>query len=272
MESWFKLYEEEYNKLDNYDLKTELETQRFFYRLLERQISLTEYDIKMKKKDLEEYKNSEKCIERNIARKQDAIIARQKRLELLHKVNDACKTYAMLLEAEYTMRQRLKKHTGKQGTTAKQRREQLKAFSRDRSYLKNSEQVESVWNKDAFYAVAEDRGYKVREVLLNDVAKVWDVSPRTADRILKKGNFTWGQVLLLGHMFEMTPREFAECFMRGYFEEISEGKFRAWGDRKELIYKPKKKDEYVPPMEIIYVDESGEEVTEIEYFDMNYRT
>ena len=49
----------------------------------------------------------------------------------------------------------------------------------------------------------------------------------TAKKLLRTGCFTWGQALVVGALFEMTPKEFADCFMSGYFKEVREGEFRA---------------------------------------------
>ena len=36
---------------------------------------------------------------------------------------------------------------------------------------------------------------------------------------MDKGRFTWGQVLVLGAWLQMTPKEFCDIFLSGYFTE-----------------------------------------------------
>lgn len=129
------------------------------------------------------------------------------------------------------------------------------------------EPIETVWNYDAFLTIAEDRGYKVKEALFNDISKELNIPYTHVEKLMRNGRFTWGQVLLLGMMLEMTPREFAETFMRGYFEEISEGQFRAWGDKEQFEYRPlprKEKPTIDEPPEVILVDGDGEPIAEID--------
>lgn len=82
------------------------------------------------------------------------------------------------------------------------------------------------WDKDKFLLVANDRGYQTEEVLIAEVAEALKLDRMAARLLLDKGRFTWGQVLLLGEMLEMSPKEFCDVFLAGYFVERN-GEYRA---------------------------------------------
>lgn len=75
------------------------------------------------------------------------------------------------------------------------------------------------WNKNLFLLVGKDRGYQTEEALIYAVQKELDLSRTKAKILVDKGRFTWGQVLCVGAMLEMTPKEFCDVFMSGYFVE-----------------------------------------------------
>lgn len=93
-----------------------------------------------------------------------------------------------------------------------------RAIERDSLYVS--------WDKERFLLIAADRGYQTESALVADIAKEL-VLDRSGVRVLmEKGRFTWGQVLCLGAMFEMTPKEFCDTFLAGYFVEHN-GNYRA---------------------------------------------
>lgn len=75
------------------------------------------------------------------------------------------------------------------------------------------------WNKELFLLVGKDRGYQTEEALIYAVQKELGLSRTKAKILVDKGRFTWGQVLCVGAMLEMTPKEFCDVFMSGYFVE-----------------------------------------------------
>lgn len=82
------------------------------------------------------------------------------------------------------------------------------------------------WDKERFLLIAADRGYQTENALVADIAKEL-VLDRSGVRVLmEKGRFTWGQVLILGAMFDMSPKEFCDTFLAGYFVEHN-GNYRA---------------------------------------------
>lgn len=82
------------------------------------------------------------------------------------------------------------------------------------------------WNRERFDMIVADRGYQTESALIADVAKELMLDRTSTKLLLDKGRFTWGQVLVLGAMFEMTPREFCDTFLADYFVE-THGKYRA---------------------------------------------
>lgn len=94
----------------------------------------------------------------------------------------------------------------------------------------------SQWDRGILRDIANDRGYRTDEAVTYAISKELMVHMSTAKKLLRTGCFTWGQALVVGALFEMTPKEFADCFMSGYFKEVREGEFRAVvGDPSALI-------------------------------------
>lgn len=129
-----------------------------------------------------------------------------------------------------------------------------RAIERDSLYVS--------WDKERFLLIAADRGYQTENALVADIAKEL-VLDRSAVRLLMdKGRFTWGQVLILGAMFDMSPKEFCDTFLAGYFVEHN-GNYRAsyanmnkWDLLKNAI-RP----------DVIEVGADGRPVDEEEWFD-----
>lgn len=82
------------------------------------------------------------------------------------------------------------------------------------------------WDRERFLLIAEDRGYFTEEIITTAVAKEINLDVTRARAILQNGRFTWGQVLCLGAFLQMTPKEFCDVFLAGYFVN-SYGEYRA---------------------------------------------
>ena len=96
------------------------------------------------------------------------------------------------------------------------------------------------WDKERFLSIAADRGYQTEEALIQDVGKELNLDKARAERVIQNGRFTWGQVLCLGAMLQITPKEFCDTFLNGYFIDRY-GEFRADYDnisREELLRTP----------------------------------
>lgn len=73
------------------------------------------------------------------------------------------------------------------------------------------------WDRERFMLVAADNGYQTEEAVIYAVANELNLNRARAGALINRGRFTWGQVLCLGAMMEMTPKEFCDIFLAGYF-------------------------------------------------------
>lgn len=94
------------------------------------------------------------------------------------------------------------------------------------------------WNRKMFMTVAADRGYLSEESVRRAVASKFGLTTKTVEKMFHDGRFTWERLLVLGAMFEMTPREFCGCFLDDYFREDEQGHFVAMVDNEELMVNP----------------------------------
>lgn len=126
------------------------------------------------------------------------------------------------------------------------------------------------WDKDKFLLIANDRGYQTEELVTTVVSRELNMSRTRARILLDNGRFTWGQILVLGGLFEMTPKEFCDTFLAGYFVD-THGDYRANYEniaKAELLkraIKPIAKPD--PTFEEIYVDSDGRPLGEEEWWD-----
>lgn len=96
------------------------------------------------------------------------------------------------------------------------------------------------WDKEKFLSIAADRGYQTEGALIQDVGETLNLDRMRTKSLLDNGRFTWGQVLCLGAMFQVTPKEFCDTFLAGYFVD-NHGEYRADFDnisRMELLRPP----------------------------------
>lgn len=93
------------------------------------------------------------------------------------------------------------------------------------------------WDREKFFLIANDRGYQTEGAVIYAIQNELGLDRPKAESIMRKGKFTWGQVLCLGAMLQMTPKEFCDTFLMGYFEEYF-GEYRATYknlDKEELL-------------------------------------
>ena len=90
------------------------------------------------------------------------------------------------------------------------------------------------WDRDKFMHISEDRGYQTEDAIIQDVGKELNLDLGRAKMLVDKGRFTWGQVLCIGAMLSMTPKEFCDTFLAGYFTDQF-GEYRASYDN---LHKP----------------------------------
>lgn len=82
------------------------------------------------------------------------------------------------------------------------------------------------WDREKFNLIAADRGYQTDDMILSAVAKELRLDRTRARLVIESGRFSWGQVLCLGALMQMTPKEFCDTFLAGYFVERF-GEYRA---------------------------------------------
>lgn len=88
----------------------------------------------------------------------------------------------------------------------------------------------NLWDREKFMLVAKDRGYYTDHAITSLISRTCKLSIRQVDVLLESGRWSLGQALIIGAEFQMTPKEFAEVFMHGYFKEVSDGHFEASKD------------------------------------------
>ena len=91
------------------------------------------------------------------------------------------------------------------------------------------------WDKETFYSIVSDRGFRNDIALIYYVSKELGCSRGRIREILNTGRMSWGEVLCLGAVFEMTPKEFCDCFLHDYFRAYAEGVYRAAVDDYGLL-------------------------------------
>ena len=130
-----------------------------------------------------------------------------------------------------------------------------RAVERDSMYVS--------WDKERFLLIASDRGYQTENALIADIAKELALDRSAVRLLMEKGRFTWGQVIVLGAMFEMTPREFCDTFLAGYFVNRN-GIYRASCENMDEVELLKSA---IRPVTVIEVGADGKPVDEEEWFD-----
>lgn len=91
------------------------------------------------------------------------------------------------------------------------------------------------WSHKTFMKVAADRGYATKRTICYQLSREMDVTPQSIDALLSSGKLKWEHILFLGQYFEMTPREFADCFLRGYFQENEQGRYVATFENPKML-------------------------------------
>lgn len=119
------------------------------------------------------------------------------------------------------------------------------------------------WDKERFLLIASDRGYQTENALVADIAKELNLDRSAVRLLMEKGRFTWGQVIVLGAMFEMTPKEFCDTFLAGYFVNRN-GIYRASCENMDEVELLKSA---IRPATVIEVGADGKPVDEEEWFE-----
>lgn len=91
------------------------------------------------------------------------------------------------------------------------------------------------WDARTFLRVARDRGYASMRAVIYTLSRELNVTPQTIERMLSSGRFKWEHILFLGDYFEMTPKEFCDVFLHGYFAETRNGNYRAKFENARML-------------------------------------
>ncbi len=126
---------------------------------------------------------------------------------------------------------RLKKHTEKWET--------IRAQNLSANTMMSRMQPIDQWDLDRLRLIAQDRGYYSDLSIIAAVSDAMDLSMSGSRRLLETGKMSWGQCIVIGALFEMTPAEFCDVFLNGYFKEIADGKWVAYiEDKMPLLTAP----------------------------------
>lgn len=133
----------------------------------------------------------------------------------------------------------------------------------------NKDGFHVLWDRERFMLIANDRGFQTEEAVYSAIGEALHFERTRSRHILDTGRFTWGQVLVLGAYFEMTPKEFCDTFLSGYFVE-QYGEYRADYEHievEELLKRAIKSDPlYGMEQTVIEVGSDGKPVDE-EWWD-----
>ena len=122
-----------------------------------------------------------------------------------------------------------------------------KSYTRGQNMYLNVNSTAAIldWERSRLDTVARTRGFRTKEGVDYAVANELSITMRSATRLINNGKLTWGQCILIGALFEMTPKEFCDVFMYNYFKETPTGDFRAQvsEEERELILFKKRIEE-----------------------------
>ena len=122
-----------------------------------------------------------------------------------------------------------------------------KSYTRGRNQYKNIDGSASIldWDRKRLDTIARTRGFRTKEGVDYVVANELGITMRSATRIVNNGKMTWGQCILIGAMFEMTPKEFCDVFMYNYFKETPNGDFVAQiseEDKQRILFRRQREE------------------------------
>lgn len=190
--------------MERYELETELRVQKWLWRVIQRAWTKLVAEDQKKKPSRMRYDKIEFC--EMYMKNLEALIA-----QIQH----------FIPRRTYADERRPTEHQARR----RERAERDRNRSRDLQSKYNAadfarrEGISLQWNKDLFIHVARDRGYQTEEAVVYAVEKELGLDRAKATLLINSGRFSWGQVMCIGAMLQMTPREFCDVFMAGYFEE-----------------------------------------------------
>lgn len=252
MTKMLTLFGEDIGKLKYDDLKRERQVQQYLLTKLKNQRNIDEYKLETMKKPSQVAKDKVSLLNSYVTH-----------LE------------ALIEEADYWLDRKLEPETSPKRTHRSKRQirdankirhrrmmaEDVRTLRLSRAIERDSMYVS--WDKERFLLIASDRGYQTENALVADIAKELNLDRSAVRLLMEKGRFTWGQVIVLGAMFEMTPKEFCDTFLAGYFVNRN-GIYRASCenmDEVELLRSA------IRPATVIEVGADGRPLDEEEWFE-----
>lgn len=91
------------------------------------------------------------------------------------------------------------------------------------------------WDNEKLRQIAKDRGYYTDMAVSAAVADALNMTIYAATRLINNGKFSWSQCIIVGALFEMTPKEFCDVFLNGYFREVADGNYRAYVENADEL-------------------------------------
>lgn len=95
------------------------------------------------------------------------------------------------------------------------------------------------WDVEKLRHIARDRGYFTDLAMVGQIAEHLNITIASANNLISAGRLSWSQCIIVGAVFEMTPKEFCDVFLSGYFREVGSGVYRAYvEDTSALLDRP----------------------------------
>lgn len=91
------------------------------------------------------------------------------------------------------------------------------------------------WDIDTLRQIARDRGYFNDVSMSAVISEALNITISGAKSMLESGRLTWSQCIIIGAVLEMTPKEFCDTFLHGYFREVADGVYKAHVDDTEAL-------------------------------------
>jgi len=99
------------------------------------------------------------------------------------------------------------------------------------------------WDIEKLMQVTRDRGFYTEVAVIAAIAESLNTTVGGTKKMLDSGRLTWSQCIIIGAIFEMTPKEFCDVFLSGYFKEVADGVFKAQldniNDFLDIPYQPR---------------------------------
>ena len=245
------LFGKEPKKMNRTEIRRELKAQKALLRTVKRTKKIAEYKHEQKGFDLEANQRELESVKSQYASHLIDITEYRRRTRTLntsigHAVarEDAIAFYGIVIKnlealiAELEFYKDRRQEAPKEESAAmrfvrrQQYRENEKRLRNDTykvwAYTKQMERegIGVSWDREKFFQVANDRGYQTESSVIHAVDEELRVGRAKAEAMMRRGKFTWGQVLCLGALMQMTPKEFCNVFLSGYFEDMF-GEYRA---------------------------------------------